>query len=240
MALFSDKYGDVVRVIEIPGVSMELCGGTHVRTTGQIGLFRILSENGVAAGVRRVEAVTGREAFERVRRDETTLRQAAGILRTKEENLLPRLQQVVEQTRELQKQLEKARAGGSGDVVQTLIDGAAQVDGTRVIVSGGAFGSVDDMKALGDRLRETLGSGVAVLVETEGKPMLVAVVTDDLIQRGVRADAVVREVAAVVGGKGGGKPHIAQAGVGDPAKLPEVLQRGVEIVRPLLAAGAPA
>jgi alanyl-tRNA synthetase len=241
MALFSDKYGDVVRVIEIPGVSMELCGGTHVRTTGQIGLFRIVSENGVAAGVRRIEAVTGREAFERVRRDERMLRQAAGILRTKEENLLPRIQQVVEQTRELQKQLEKARAGGSADAVQTLIDGAVSIDGTRVVVSGGAFGSVDEMKALGDRLRETLGSGVAVLAETEGgKPMIVTVVTDDLIQRGIRADALVREIAAIAGGKGGGKPHIAQAGVADPSRMPEALGQAAEIVRGQLGAGAAA
>ena len=240
MALFSDKYGDVVRVIDIPGVSMELCGGTHVRTTGQIGLFRITSESGVAAGVRRIEAVTGREAFQRVRRDEATLREAAGILRTKEENLLPRIRQVVDQTRDLQKQLEKARTSGGGDVVQSLVDSATSVDGMRVVVSGGGYGSVDDMKALGDRLRERLGSGVAVLAELEGKPMLVAVVTDDLIQRGIRADAVVREVAALVGGKGGGKPHIAQAGVGDASKLAEVLERGVEIVRPLLGAGASA
>ncbi|HEV3051426.1 MAG TPA: alanine--tRNA ligase, partial [Longimicrobium sp.] len=237
MALFSDKYGDVVRVIEIPGVSMELCGGTHVRTTGQIGLFRIVTETGVAAGVRRIEAVTGRAAFERVRRDETTLRQAAALLRTKEENLLPRLQQVVEQGRDLQKQLEKARAGGGADLVQKLLDGAASVDGVRVVASGGAFGSVDEMKALGDVLRQRLGSGVAVLASTEGdKPMLVAVVTDDLIQRGVRADAVVREVAAVVGGKGGGKPHMAQAGVGDPSRLQEALASVPDVVRPLLAA----
>jgi alanyl-tRNA synthetase len=241
MALFSDKYGDVVRVIEIPGVSMELCGGTHVRTTGQIGLFRIVTETGVAAGVRRIEAVTGRAAFERVRRDETTLRQAAALLRTKEENLLPRLQQVVEQGRDLQKQLEKARAGGGADLVQKLVDGAASIDGVRVVASGGAFGSVDEMKALGDVLRQRLGSGVAVLASTEGeKPMIVAVVTDDLIQRGVRADAVVREVAAVVGGKGGGKPHMAQAGVGDPSRLQEALASVPDVVRPLLAAGAPA
>jgi alanyl-tRNA synthetase len=240
MALFSDKYGDVVRVIEIPGVSMELCGGTHVRTTGQIGLFRITSETGVAAGVRRIEAVTGREAFERVRRDEATLREAAGILRTKEENLVPRIRQVVEQTRDLQKQLEKARTSGGGNQLQALLDSGTVVDGVRVIVAGGSFGSVDEMKALGDRLREKLGSGVAVLAELEDRPMLVAVVTDDLIRRGIRADAVVREVAALVGGKGGGKPHIAQAGVGDPAKLREVLERGVDVVRPLLAAGAPA
>lgn len=240
MALFSDKYGDVVRVIEIPGVSMELCGGTHVRTTGQIGLFRIVSESGVAAGVRRIEAVTGREAFERVRRDEATLREAAGLLKTKEDNLLPRIRQVVEQTRDLQKQLEKARAGGSGDVLQTLLDSATSVDGVRVVANTGSFGGVEEMKALGDRLREKLGSGVAVLAELDDKPMLVAVVTDDLIQRGIRADAVVRAVAALAGGKGGGKPHIAQAGVGDPSRVPEAMGQVVEIVRPLLAAGAPA
>jgi alanyl-tRNA synthetase len=240
MALFSEKYGDVVRVVEIPGVSMELCGGTHVRTTGQIGLFRILSESGVAAGVRRIEAVTGREAFERVRRDERTLREAAALLKTRDENLVPRIQQVLEQGRDLQKQLEKARTSGGGDVVSTLLASAANVDGVRVVTSSGAFGSVDEMKALGDGLRERLESGVAVLAETEGgKPMIVVVVTDDLIRRGIRADAVVREVAALAGGKGGGKPHMAQAGVGDPSRVPGAMEKVREIVEGLLA-GAPA
>jgi alanyl-tRNA synthetase len=241
MALFSDKYGDVVRVIEIPGVSMELCGGTHVRTTGQIGLFRIVSESGVAAGVRRIEAVTGRQAFERVRRDEATLRQAAGLLKTRDENLVPRIQQVLEQQRDLQKQLKEARTSGGADVVSTLLNEAVSVDGVRVVAFGGAFGGVDEMKSLGDVLRERLGSGVAVLAETEGgKPMIVAVVTDDLIQRGIRADAVIREVAAIVGGKGGGKPHMAQAGVGDPSRLREALDSVPELVRSLLSAGAAA
>jgi alanyl-tRNA synthetase len=240
MALFSEKYGDVVRVVEIPGVSMELCGGTHVRTTGQIGLFRILSESGVAAGVRRIEAVTGREAFERVRRDERTLREAASLLKTREENLLPRIHQVLEQGRNLQKQLEKARTSGGADAVQALLDSAASVDGVRVVASTGAFGGVDEMKALGDVLRERLGSGVAVLAETEGgKPMLVAVVTDDLIRRGIRADAVVREVASLAGGKGGGKPHMAQAGVADASRVPDAMAKVREIVEGLLA-GAPA
>jgi alanyl-tRNA synthetase len=239
MALFSDKYGDVVRVIEIPGVSMELCGGTHVRTTGQIGLFRITSENGVAAGVRRIEAVTGREAFERVRRDEGTLREAAGLLRTKEENLLPRLRQVMDQTRDLQKQLEKARTSGGGDVVTRLLETGTMIDGARVVWSGSTYENLDEMKALADRVREKLGSGVAVLAELGDKPMLVAVVTDDLIRRGVRADAVVREIAAKVGGKGGGKPHMAQAGVGNPAELITALESLPDVVRPLLA-GAPA
>ena len=163
------------------------------------------------------------------------------LLRTKEENLLPRLQQVIEQSRDLQKQLEKARTSGGADVVSTLLDSAVSVDGVRIVASGGGYGSVDEMKALGDVLRERMGSGVAVLAETEGdKPMIVAVVTDDLIQRGVRADALVREVAAKVGGKGGGRPHMAQAGVGDPARLPEALQGVPDLVRSLLPAGAAA
>ncbi|HKP77062.1 MAG TPA: alanine--tRNA ligase, partial [Longimicrobiaceae bacterium] len=135
MALFGEKYGDRVRVVEVPGFSMELCGGTHVRSTGQIGLFRIVSESGIAAGVRRIEAVTGPGAFARVRRDEQALRDAAALLRTREDNLLPRLQQVLEQNRDLQKQLEKARTQGGGDVIARLIAEAETVDGARVIAS---------------------------------------------------------------------------------------------------------
>jgi alanyl-tRNA synthetase len=235
MALFSEKYGDVVRVVDIPGVSMELCGGTHVRTTGQIGLFRIVSESGVAAGVRRVEAVTGPGAYERARHDEATLREAAALLRTREENLLPRLQQLLAESRELQKALEKARAQGGGDVIGRLVEGAVQVDGVRVIASAVDAGNADELRVLGDGLRERLGSGVAVLASGGERPMLMAVVTDDMITRGVRADRVVREVAALAGGKGGGKPHMAQAGVTEPDKLPDALARVVELVRPMLA-----
>ncbi len=240
MALFSEKYGDVVRVVEIPGVSMELCGGTHVRTTGQIGLFRILSESGVAAGVRRIEAVTGREAFERVRRDERTLREAASLLKTREENLLPRIQQVLEQGRDLQKQLEKARTSGGGDVVSTLLASAANVDGAKVIAAPVDVAGADELRTLGDTLRERLGSGVAVLSATLGeRASIFAVATDDMVSRGVRADVLVREVAALAGGKGGGKPHMAQAGVGDPSRVPGAMEKVREIVEGLLA-GAPA
>jgi len=235
MALFGEKYGDRVRVVEVPGFSMELCGGTHVRSTGQIGLFRIVSESGVAAGVRRIEAVTGPGAFERVRRDEQTLREAAGLLKTREENLLPRLSQLVEQNRELQKQLEKARTQGGGDVIARLIEGAETVDGARVIASPVDAQDADELRGFGDALRERLGSGVAVVAGTGNRPMLLAVVTDDMITRGVRADAVIREVAALAGGRGGGKPHMAQAGIGEPERIPDALAKVVEIVRPMLA-----
>jgi alanyl-tRNA synthetase len=237
MALFGEKYGDRVRVVEVPGFSMELCGGTHVRTTGQIGLFRIVSENGVASGVRRLEAVTGPGAFELVRRDEQTLREAASALRTREENLLPRLQQVLEQNRDLQKQLERARTQGGGDVVGRLVDGAQTVDGTKVIAQAVEADGADGLRAIGDGLRERLGSGIAVIAGGGERPMMLAVVTDDMITRGIRADAVIREVAAIAGGKGGGKPHMAQAGVGEPGRVDEALAKVLEIVRPMLAKG---
>ena len=235
MALFGEKYGDRVRVVEIPGFSLELCGGTHVRTTGQIGLFRILNESGVAGGVRRIEAVTGPGAYQKSLDDERTIREAAAALKTRDENLLPRLHQVLEQNRELQKQLERARTQGGGDVVGRLMDGAENVDGTKVIASNVDAEGADDLRQLGDRLRERLGSGIAVIAAGGERPMLLAVVTDDMITRGIRADAVIREVAALAGGRGGGKPHMAQAGVGEPERVPEALGKVVEIVRPMLA-----
>ena len=237
MALFSEKYGDTVRVVDIPGVSMELCGGTHVRTTGQIGLFRIVSESGVAAGVRRIEAVTGPAAFARMQAAEQTLRQAAGLLRTREEALVPRVQALLDEQRELQKQLQRARSGGSQNPVAELLKAAITVDGMRLIAAPVEVASSAELRELGDQLREQLGSGVAVLAATLGeRASLLAVATDDMIQRGVRADRVVREVAALAGGKGGGRPHMAEAGVGEPARIPDALARVPDLVRPLLAA----
>jgi alanyl-tRNA synthetase len=236
MALFSEKYGDVVRVIDIPGVSMELCGGTHVRTTGQIGLFRIVSESGVAAGVRRIEAVTGAAAFARMMAAEQTLREAAGLLRTREDNLLPRINALLDEQRELGRQLERARSAGAADLVGELVAGAASVDGTAVITASVDAADADELRGLGDRLRERLESGIAVLSVTTGdRVSLLAVVTDDLVQRGVRADQVIRQVAALAGGKGGGKAHMAQAGVGEPERVPEALAQVTAIVRPLLS-----
>jgi alanyl-tRNA synthetase len=239
MALFSEKYGDVVRVIEIPGVSMELCGGTHVRTTGQIGLFRIVSESGVAAGVRRIEAVTGRGAYDRDLADRETLRGAAGILRTREDNLIGRLQSVLDEQREMQRQLERARSAGGADLVARLLDDAETAGDTRIIAAAVEVADADELRALGDHLRERMGSGIAVLAAAvAGRVALFSVATDDLVQRGVRADTVLRDVAAVAGGKGGGRPHMAQGGVGDPSLVPAALARVPEIVRPLLGVGS--
>jgi alanyl-tRNA synthetase len=235
MALFGEKYADVVRMISVPGVSMELCGGTHVRRTGEIGLFRIISETGTGAGVRRVEAVTGREAYRLVRRNEQLLEEAADLLRVRPDILPQRIEQLQSQVREMEKQLERARRHGAADVVAELVESAATVDGARIIAREVQVAGQDELRALGDQLRDRLGSGVVVLAaRSEDRTALFSVVTDDLIGRGVRADQVVRRIAEITGGSGGGRPHMAQGGVGDPDKVAEALAQAPGIVRALL------
>jgi alanyl-tRNA synthetase len=237
MALFGEKYGDVVRVVMVPGVSVELCGGTHVRHTGDIGLFRITTETGVAAGIRRVEAVTGSTAYRRAVAREDLLNQAAAAVKTTPDTLLRRLEQLLDENRELRRQLERSRQTGSGDVVSQLLDEAESVDGARVVARELEVGDGDELRSLGDRLRDRLGSGAAVIAgRQDDRVSLVAVVTDDLIGRGVRADVLVREVAKLTGGSGGGRPHMGQGGVGDATRLQDALGRTTGLVRAVLAA----
>jgi alanyl-tRNA synthetase len=231
MALFGEKYGDVVRVVTVPGVSVELCGGTHVRHTGEIGLFRIVQETGVAAGVRRVEAVTGHAAYRRAVEQESLIQSLAAALKTVPDQLERRVEQVQEELRSLRRELERARQAGAGDVVGALLDGAARVGEARVVATRVDAETGDALRGIGDRLRERLGSGAAVLAAKTGeRTALMAVVTDDLIGRGVRADRLVREVATATGGTGGGRPHMAQGGVGDDAQLDAALARVAALV----------
>ena len=236
MALFGEKYGDVVRMISIPGVSIELCGGTHVRHTAEIGLFRIVTETGVASGVRRVEAVTGTVAYRRAVAQDEALRGIAARLKTTPENLARRVDQLAEELRETQKLLEKARQSGSGDVVSQLVQNAKDVDGVKVIAAEVDVNTNDELRALGDRIRAGMGSAAAVLIAKLGERVaLFALVSDDLISKGVKADVIVKEIAALTGGTGGGRPHMAQGGVGDASRINEALQRAPEIVRGMLA-----
>ncbi|MEO5510730.1 MAG: DHHA1 domain-containing protein, partial [Longimicrobiales bacterium] len=237
MALFGEKYGDVVRVVTIPGLSIELCGGTHVRHTGDIGVFRITGEAGIAAGIRRIEAVTGSAAYRRAVEQEELLRTLSGALKTTPDALLRRVEQINEENRELRRQLEKARTQGSSDVIGELLRSATVVDGVRVVATEVEAGSAEELRMLGDKLRGQLQSGAAIIAaKLQDRVSLLAVVTDDLVKRGVRADTLMREVAVFTGGTGGGKPHMAQGGVGDAAKLPAALARAVDIVRSMLAA----
>ncbi|HEX6575199.1 MAG TPA: alanine--tRNA ligase, partial [Gemmatimonadaceae bacterium] len=225
MALFGEKYGDIVRVVTIPGVSAELCGGTHVRNTAEITLFQIVSETGVAAGVRRIEAVTGPRAYELVARRRKTLEEVSAALKSAPNAVVRRVQSLLEERRTLEKKLGEAiRGGGSGGVDQ-LVNGGVNIDGVKVVAAMAPAMDMKSLQGLGDSIREKTSSVVAVLGASfgDGKSTLLAVVTDDLRERGVRADEIIRDVAATVGGRGGGKQHMAQAGVADAEKLTEAL-----------------
>jgi alanyl-tRNA synthetase len=244
MALFGEKYGDVVRVVTIPGLSVELCGGTHVRNTSEIGLFKIVSETGVAAGVRRILALTGPRAYELLTDREHALARVAERLKvvlpagTGSDVVAQRLDALLQEKRQLEKRLDEAMRGGGGDVVERLMSSATDVAGIRVIATLVSAPDVKSLQALGDAIRERLKTGVAALGATfdDGKSTVLAVVTDDVRDRGVRADAVIKELAAAAGGRGGGKPHMAQAGIPDAARIPEALGRLPDIVRGLLGA----
>ena len=237
MALFGEKYGDVVRVVSIPGISVELCGGTHVRNTSQIGVFKIVSETGVAANQRRIEAVTARGAYDVFRAHERSLISIAEVVKRPVDATPNRVREMVDELRKAEKRLTDARKdGGGGDRVSGLLASARSIDGARVIAATTTADDPKDLQALGDVLRERLGTGVAVLGASlpEGKSSLLVVVTDDLRDRGIRADELVRTLAAIVGGRGGGKPHMAQGSV--PAdRFPEVLAQVSATLQPLLA-----
>jgi len=244
MALFGEKYGDVVRVVTIPGLSVELCGGTHVRNTSEIGLFKIVSETGVAAGVRRIVALTGPRAFELLSDREHALAHIADRVKVTlpagmgSDAVAQRVDALLQEKRQLEKRLDEAMRGGGGDAVERLVSAATPIDGMRVVASVVSVPDVKSLQALGDAVRERLKTGVAALGATfdDGKSTLLAVVTDDARDRGVRADAVIKELAAAAGGRGGGKPHMAQAGIPDAARIPEALGRLPDIVRGLLGA----
>ncbi len=239
MALFGEKYGDVVRVVSIPGWSMELCGGTHARNTGQIALFKIVAETGVAAGVRRIEAVTGPKAYELLRDEERRLERLGELVRAPADGLVKRVEALLEERRALQKRLDEALRGG-GDQVQQLVAGAERANGARIVSAVVQANDVKELQALGDALREQLGSGVGVLGSSfsDGRNTLLAVVTDDLRDRGVRADQLIKTIAAAGGGHGGGKAHMAQAGMPGPEHVRTAIAGAPAIVRTALGGAA--
>jgi alanyl-tRNA synthetase len=240
MHLFSEKYGDVVRVVSIPGISSELCGGTHVRNTAEIALFKIISETGIAAGVRRIEAVTGRAALDLFRAHERALQEIEHIVRAPAGQGVRRVQTLVDDRRMLEKRLDEAMRSGGGGAIKTLVDQGAVVNGVKVVAANVSAPDLPALQAMGDALREQMESGVGVLAASfdNGKNTMLAVVSDDLRDRGVRADTILRELAAAAGGKGGGKPHMAQAGIPDAERMASVVADAPEMIRKHLAATA--
>lgn len=223
MALFGEKYGAQVRMVEIPGFSLELCGGTHLSHTSQVGLFKLVSETGVAAGVRRVEAVTGAGAYGFVQRREETLSQVAQVLKTNLHDVTAAAERLVQQNRDLNQQVRQLKTGQGVAQSSELIP--VNVEGIAVIVQNIPNTDAETLAALADRTAQRLGSAAMLLASVaEGKILFVAKVTPDLIAKGIHAGNLVREVAKLAGGGGGGRPDFAQAGGRNPEKLEEALQ----------------
>jgi alanyl-tRNA synthetase len=232
MALFGEKYGDIVRTIKIGDFSFELCGGTHVKATGEIGVFIILSESGIASGVRRIEAITGEAAVDFILQNKKTLQQLSALLNAQEHELADKTEQLLNEKRQLEKELEKLKAGALQSGVDEWLQQAETINGVRVVVREMKDVDGNQLKALGDRIREK-GKNVAALLIAKNKDKLnlVCVVGDDLIkEKKLHAGNIVREVARQVGGGGGGRPHLATAGGKDVDKKDKAIAKFKELI----------
>jgi alanyl-tRNA synthetase len=231
-ALFEEKYGQNVRVVAIGEFSRELCGGTHLRRTGEIGLLKVVAEGGVAAGVRRIEAVTGRAAEEYLLGRVDLVEAAAERLKVTPELLLDRLERVLRERHELEREVEALRAKLAGGEVEELLAAAGEIGGLRVVA--GVIPGLDPggLREAGDQVRQKLGEGVVLLGSAhEGRALLLAMATPAAQKRGVHAGELVRAAAAAVGGGGGGRPELAQAGGKRPERLAEALAAAEETLR---------
>jgi alanyl-tRNA synthetase len=231
LAFFGDKYGDRVRVVRMGDASTELCGGTHVRRTGDIGLFKLRGESGVAAGVRRVEGLTGEGALGWIHQREQVLREIGEILKGPEEASVERLERLLAERRELERRLQEVQSKLAGSQSADLVSRAREVNGVAVLTA--RVDDVDDkgLREMADQLRGRLGSGIVVLGTRHGeKALLLAAVTKDLIGR-YAAGKIIQAIAPIVGGGGGGKPELAQAGGPDASRLDAALDKVYEVVR---------
>jgi alanyl-tRNA synthetase len=230
MMLFGEKYGDEVRVLSI-GTSRELCGGTHVQRTGDIGLFKILSESGVAAGVRRIEAVTGDNALAYLQSLEATVNQVAGTLKATPSEISSRIGSMLDQVRTLEKELAAAKGKLASSQGDELLSKAIDVNGIKVLAVTLNGADVPALRETMDKLKDKLKTAAIVLAAVnDGKVSLIAGVTPDAISK-VKAGELVNFVAQQVGGKGGGRPDMAQAGGTDPSGLPKALDGVADWVR---------
>ncbi|MGL5675898.1 MAG: alanine--tRNA ligase [Cellulosilyticaceae bacterium] len=230
-ALFGEKYGDVVRVVDMGGYSVELCGGTHVTNTAQIGTFKIVSETGVAAGVRRIEAVTGRGAIAYYTQVEKTLNEVAGALKAKKDGIVKKVETLLADQKALQKENEKLHAQIAKAEAGNVLDQVTMLGELKVLVTELPSLDMNGLRNMGDTLKDQLGEGVVVLAShVEDKVSLVAMATKAAVDSGIHCGQIISQVSKVVGGGGGGRPNMAQAGGKDMAKIAEALDLAKEIV----------
>lgn len=235
MALFDDKYGDKVRVVEVADYSKELCGGTHVKNSGQIGLFKIIGESGVAAGIRRMEAVTGFTAIKYVEDKQNTLKKACASLKCNEKDILNKISSQSSEIKEKEKEIAELKAKLTSGAEDDILNSAKEINGINVIAY--ALEDVDGnaLRDLGDKIRNKVDKSVVVLVsKVNDKVNLVAMATKDAVSCGVHCGKIIKEVAQVVGGGGGGRPDMAQAGGKLPEKVNEAVEKTYSVVESLV------
>jgi alanyl-tRNA synthetase len=231
LAFFADKYGDRVRVVKMGDFSTELCGGTHVHASGEIGIFKLHSEGGVAAGVRRVEALTGEGALDLIQNYEQRLREIGNLVRGSTDDAVDKVKKLLERQKELENEIEKLRGQLEKDRLPELLAKQHSIDGAKVLISRVDGVDGKQLRDLADQLKEKLGSAVIVLASAgEANVNLVASVSKELTKR-YHAGNIIRDLAGMVGGGGGGRPDFAQAGGKEPAKIDAALERAEELVR---------
>ncbi len=230
MALFGEKYGDVVRVVDMGGYSIELCGGAHLKNTAQIGSFKIVSENGIAAGVRRMEALTGEGALAYYQAQEEEIRTLSALAKTSPDKLVARVEQLLAEQKEMAKELEKLKAKMAGGAADEMLGKKVDINGVAVLAAEVKDMDANAMRTLGDQLKNKLGSGIIVLAgEADGKVNLIVMATDDVVKKGAHAGNIIKAAAGVCGGGGGGRPNMAQAGGKDASKIGEALEKAKEV-----------
>ena len=233
MALFGEKYGDKVRVVSMGDFSKELCGGTHVKNTAEIGLFKLVSEAGVAAGVRRIEALTGPSVTAYYKAQEEKIHEAAALLKTTPADLLEKIAHLQAEAKALQAENESLKSKLAKEALGDVMDKVTEVKGVKLLAASVPDVDMNGLRDLGDQLKEKLGSGVVVLASAkDGKVSLLAMVTDDAMKKGAHAGKLIKEVAAVVGGGGGGRPNMAQAGGKNPEKIDEAVAKLLRYWKP--------
>ncbi|MGV8146841.1 MAG: alanine--tRNA ligase [Alkaliphilus sp.] len=230
-ALFGEKYGDIVRIVKVGNYSKELCGGCHVKNSSEINMFLIEGESGVAAGVRRIEAITGVQSYLYLKEKQDTLEKIAEIAKTKEHLLVKKIEAVMLKLKEREKEINKLNSQLASGATENILKNALVIEDIKVIVQKIEASSVDDLRKTADALRDKMMTGVILLSsEIKGKASFVTVVTKDLIQKGLHAGNLVKEVAKITGGGGGGRPDMAQAGGKYPEKISEALESVVKTI----------
>ena len=237
MALFGEKYGDVVRVVSMGDFSRELCGGTHVDNTARIGCFKIVSEAGIAAGTRRIEALTGRGVLAYYGSMEQKLNQAAAAAKTTPDGLEHRIGQLLEETRALSAENEKLKAKIAGASLGNVSDKIREIGGVKFIASRAEGLDMNGLRNMGDKLRDQIGEGVVVLASAvDGKVNLMVTATDGAVKRGAHAGNIIKAIASEVGGGGGGRPQMAQAGGKNPAGIDKALEKAADVLAEMMQA----